>query len=75
MKTKLQTANIQLISINGMVKLIWLPFGDHSATLSIASAVADTEDAIHGVPFQETYYKSIGTEHSQIQSIWYGKLP
>ena len=49
-----------------MVKITFLPFRDHSATLAINFAIADIRYNIFGLPFLQTCCQSISTEHSQL---------
>ena len=49
-----------------MVKLTLLPFRDHSATLAITFAIADTKLNNLGFPFIRKYGESIDTEHLQL---------
>ena len=65
-KTKLRTANIELSSIKGMVKLIILPFIDHSVTLASTFAIADTEYNILQPSVFTTIIKLIDSENSKL---------
>ena len=65
-ETKARRARNQLISIKGVVKLTIPLFRDHSATLAITFAIADTKYKILDLPFLKPYRKSIDTKHSHL---------
>ena len=62
--TKVRTASSQILPIEGIFKLTFLPFRDNHATLTITFAKAHTKNNILGLPFLNTCCKTIDTENS-----------